>query len=206
MKKVLLLVAVLVAGIASANAQSENYKAFKVDVGTLYAIPGGEDVKAGIGFYIEPKYNLTDNIALGLKMEWAVLGGEEVGGMSVDVSALGSYQLTGDYYFGEGKVRPFVGLGAGIYSIGTVKYDASSSLTSTLGEYGIAGEVANLAGELAGEADYGSKFGFAPRAGLLLGHFRLGLEYNVITGIDSEFESRNYLSFKVGFEIGGGKK
>ncbi len=54
--------------------------------------------------------------------------------------------------------------------------------------------------------EYGSKFGFAPRAGLLLGHFRLGLEYNVITGVDSDLDSRNYMSIKVGFEIGGGKK
>ncbi len=180
MKKVLLLVAVLVAGMASVNAQSDNYKAFKVDVGGLYAIPSGDGAKAGVGFYIEPKYNMTDNIALGLKMEWAMMGSEDVMGQSVDVSALGTYQVTGDYYFGDSKVRPFVGLGAGIYSLGTV-------------------EVGGV--ELDG--DSGSKFGFAPRAGLLLGHFRLGLEYNVITGLD---ESNNYLSFKVGFEIGGGKK
>jgi len=190
MKKLLLLVAVLVAGIASANAQSENYKAFKVDVGALYAIPGGDGVKSGAGFYIEPKYNLTDNIALGLKMEWAVMGAEEQEGMSVDISALGSYQITGDYYFGDSKVRPFVGLGAGIYSMGTAEFNA----------------VEMAANNDMGTIDYGSKFGFAPRAGLLLGHFRLGMEYNIITGIDSALESRNYLSFKVGFEIGGGKK
>ncbi|MBR8534370.1 outer membrane beta-barrel protein [Carboxylicivirga sediminis] len=189
MKKVLLLVAVLVAGIASANAQSENYKAFKVDAGALYAIPGGDGVKSGAGFYIEPKYNLTDNIALGLKMEWAVMGADDVDGMSVDISALGSYQVTGDYYFGDSKVRPFVGLGAGIYSMGTMEYSAVDAMDGNMGTL-----------------DYGSKFGFAPRAGLLMGHFRLGLEYNVITGIDSALDSRNYLSFKVGFEIGGGKK
>jgi hypothetical protein len=32
------------------------------------------------------------------------------------------------------------------------------------------------------------------------------LEYNIITGIEDPLPSRNYLSFKVGFEIGGGKK
>ena len=190
MKKVLLLVAVLVAGIVSANAQSENYKAFKVDVGALYAIPGGDGVKSGAGFYLEPKYNLTDNIALGLKMEWAIMGAEEQEGMSVDISALGSYQITGDYYFGDSKVRPFVGLGTGIYSLGSAEFSAVDALMD----------------ENTATIDFGSKFGFSPRAGLLLGHFRVGMEYNIITGIEDGMESKNYLSFKVGFEIGGGKK
>lgn len=190
MKKVLLLVAVLVVGIASANAQSENYKAFKVDVGALYGIPSGDGYKGGAGFYIEPKYNLTDNLALGLKMEWAVMGADDIEGMEVSISAIGSYQATADYYFGDSKVRPFVGLGAGIYSMGSAEVSASAAVT----------------GDDAMALDYGSKFGFAPRAGVLLGHFRLGLEYNVITGLDSALESKNYLAFKVGFEIGGGKK
>jgi len=183
----------MVLGVASASAQSENYKAFKVDVGTLYAVPGGDDIKAGIGFYFEPKYNVSDNIAVGLKMEWAVMGSADKDGQSYDVSALGTYQLTGDYYFGDSKVRPFVGLGTGIYSIGSVEQKVNISA---------GGSTVNIDGNY----DYGSKFGFAPRAGVLLGHFRLGLEYNIITGIESAMESRNYLSFKLGFEIGGGRK
>ncbi len=189
MKKVLLLVAVLVAGIASANAQSENYKAFKVDVGALYGIPSGDGYTGGVGFYIEPKYNLNDNIALGLKMEWAIMGADDVEGMEVSISAIGSYQATADYYFGDSKVRPFVGLGAGIYSMGTAEVSAVGAVEDDMMS-----------------VDYGSKFGFAPRVGVLMGHFRLGLEYNVITGIDSGLESKNYLALKVGFEIGGGKK
>ena len=188
MKKVLLLVAVLVAGIVSANAQSENYKAFKVDLGLLYAIPGGDGITGGIGYYLEPKYNLTDNIALGLKLEGAVMGADDISGASASITALGSYQLTGDYYFGDSKVRPFLGLGTGIYSMGSIDYDFSLDADSNM------------------SLDYGSKFGFAPRAGLLLGHFRVAMEYNVITGIEDPLPSRNYLSFKVGFEIGGGKK
>ncbi|TAJ11591.1 hypothetical protein DMA11_16170 [Marinilabiliaceae bacterium JC017] len=190
MKKVLLLVAVLVAGITSSFAQSSNYRAFKVDLGGAYAIPSGDGIKAGVGFYLEPKYNVTDNLALGLKMEWAAMGAEDVQGMSVSVSTLGTYQLTGDYYFGDSFVRPFVGIGTGIYSLGTVEVEAENAVTGD--------EVMNM--------DYGTKFGFAPRAGILIGHFRVGVEYNVITGIDSELESKNYLSFKLGFEIGGGSK
>ncbi|MCT4586195.1 MAG: outer membrane beta-barrel protein [Carboxylicivirga sp.] len=195
MKKVLLLVAVLVAGMASANAQSENYKAFKVDLGLLYAVPGGDGAKGGAGLYIEPKYNVTDNIALGLKMEWAAMTAGQIktdaqGALttsSFDATTLGTYQLTGDYYFGDSKVRPFAGLGLGLYAMGTANWDVTQNSEALA-------------------AEFGTKFGFSPRAGLLLGHFRLGLEYNIITGIEDPLPSRNYLSFKVGFEIGGGKK
>lgn len=188
MKRVVLFF-VAVLAVTTAFSQSQNYKPFKVDAGLLYAIPSGDGVKSGIGFYLEPKYNLTDNIAAGLKMEWALMGASDELGSDVSISGIGSYQLTGDYYFGDKKVRPFAGLGIGIYTLGSIEFDAADE---------------NF--EMDGNIDLGSKFGFAPRVGLLMGHFRLGLEYNVITGMESGMESKNYLSFKVGFEIGGGKK
>lgn len=193
MKKIILLVAILAAGFSASFAQL-NYKAFKVDVGGLYAIPTGDGVKAGAGFYVEPKYNITDHIAAGFKMEWAIMGAEESEGVSVDISAVGSYQVTGDYYFGTSKVRPFAGLGMGIYSLGTATYKLS-----------VDEEDFDMEGE-SEPVDFGNKFGFAPRVGILMSHFRVGLEYNIITGLDSKFDSKNYLALKVGFEIGGGKK
>lgn len=181
MKKLVLLF-VMALAVSSAFSQSENYKPFKVDAGFLYAIPGGDGVKSGAGFYLEPKYNINDNIALGLKLEVAVMGASDDLGTDVSITALKTYQLTGDYYFNQNRVRPFAGLGVGMYSLGSVEVGGV--------------EV----------ADFGTKFGFAPRVGLLIGHFRAGLEYNVITGIESGMESRNYISMKIGFEIGGGKK
>lgn len=179
---ILLVVAVLL--VTSVSAQEE-YKAFKVDVGGLIALPAGDALESGAGFYIEPKYNLTDNIALGFKMEWTMLGGASFSGDKVDVSATGTYQLTGDYYFSENKIRPFVGLGIGV---------------TQLGSYEFSGSLADIA------ADFGSKFGITPRAGVLLGHLRLAVAYNVITGVDSDLDSRNFWALKLGFEIGGGKK
>ncbi len=192
MKKIIVLAALLAAGFSSSFAQL-NYKAFKVDVGGMYAIPTGDGVKAGIGFYVEPKYNITDHIAAGFKMEWAIMGAEEVDGASVDISAIGSYQVTGDYYFGTSKVRPFAGLGMGIYSLRTATMKAEVNTE----DYDL---------EVNEEFDFGNKFGFAPRVGILMSHFRIGLEYNIITGLESGLESKNYLALKVGFEIGGGKK
>jgi len=146
----------------------------------LYGIPAGSNVySSGAGFYIEPKYNLTDNIAAGLRLEWAILGAADELGSSVSVSALASYLITGDYYLSTDIVRPYVGAGIGIYNVGKVEVSGS---------------------DLTGDA--GSKLGFVPRVGILLGHLRTGLEYNIVTG----FEGGNYLSWKFGFEIGGGRK
>jgi hypothetical protein len=62
-----------------------------------------------------------------------------------------------------------------------------------------------------------SKFGGMVRAGFELGHFRLGVEYNLIpstkiTGDDgaggtySVTAKNSYLGFKAGFFFGGGRK
>lgn len=189
MKKLVFLVSMMVAGATSLLAQSTDYKAFKVDVGGEYAIPSGDGAKAGIGFYLEPKYNITNNIAVGLKMETAIMAAESVAGASVDISAVNTYQFTGDYYFSNNYVRPFGGLGVGLYSLGSATFSAIDE----------EGNTADLT------LDYGTKFGFAPRVGVLIGHFRLGLEYNVITGLESGVD-KNYMALKLGWEIGGGKK
>lgn len=185
MKKLLTLSLVLFITLTVANAQSENYKSFKVDLGVLYGIGTAEEFSGGIGFYLEPKYNVSDNIAVGLKGEIAVIGGADILGENVNISAIGSYLLTGDYYFSNSGIRPFGGLGIGIYTLGSTEVDF---------------------GTVGGAVNYGSKFGFAPRVGLLLGHFRLAAEYNVITGIEEGLASKNYIAIKAGFEIGGGRK
>ena len=194
MKRFFLFFALVFAALTTSFAQSTSYKAFKVDVGGLYAIPSGDGIKAGVGFYLEPKYNINDNIALGLKMEWALMGASDKLGSNASVSTLGTYQLTGDYYFNTNKIRPFAGLGLGIYNLGTVEFSANLNETD---------DAITINGD---PIDYGSKFGFTPRVGLLMGHFRVALEYNAIMGVDDVLDSKNYLSFKLGFEIGGGKK
>lgn len=178
MKKLILSAIILLAIGTGAFAQSSSYKAFKVDLGVLYGLPMGDAYSGGIGFYLEPKYNISDAIALGLRMEWAILGAGDAYGENVSISALGSYLLTGDYYLSTNSVRPYVGAGLGLYNFGKV----------SVGDVTV--------------AEAGSKFGFAPRIGLLLGHFRTGLEYNVVTGV----KDSNYLALKIGVEIGGGRK
>jgi outer membrane protein W len=138
-------------------ANAQKYKRFKVDITTGYANPTGQtgDIKGGLNFSIEPKYNVTDQIAIGIKREAALLVAGSANGGDGKIALLQSTSLTAEYYYGEGKVRPFGGVGLGFYA-GTV-FDSQGN--SKTGE---------------------SVFGFAPRVGLQFSHFRLGVEYNLV--------------------------
>lgn len=192
MKKITILVCALVALMAPAltHAQSETYKLFKVDVGLGY----GFGKAKGVLIFAEPKFNLHDNFAAGLRFESALLGSissdDNSGYSSVDLSAISSYALTGDYYVGTNGFRPFGGLGLGLFRMGSIAGVVDSSDPDN---------------EFTTTVDIGTKFGVVPRIGFEAGHFRMGLEYNLITGQPSDF-NRNYFSLKIGAVIGGGKK
>ncbi len=122
MKKIVFATALVAVSFLS-NAQEQTFKTFKVDIAVGYAVPSGSGSKGGVVFAIEPKYAINDNITLGLRMEAAVTArgyikdGEEFSG---DVKASSSYLATGDYYFTTNQFRPFVGVGAGLFSLASV--------------------------------------------------------------------------------------
>lgn len=207
MKKVCLLLAFGTILSLSSFAQ-DGYKPFKVGVDLGYAIPSGSGAKGGVLFAIEPKYAVASAISVGLRMEAAVMArgyvgvNNDAGSANIDVKASGSYLLTGDYYFtGNHSFRPFGGIGTGIYSIAAAKVTGDGG--SGTGEASVGG---------------GSKFGGLIRTGFEAGHFRLGIEYNLVpkTEIvayagngsgDTKIESKNsYIGIKIGAVIGGGKK
>ena len=92
----------------------------------------------------------------------------------------GSYLATADYYFNTNRFRPFVGAGVGVYRNASMDINSDSDTPET-----------------------STQFGFAPRAGFELGHFRTAIEYNV-AGKSGEI-SNNYLGIKLGFFFGGGR-
>jgi len=192
MKKILTLVVACVVFAGVASAQSDSFKSFRVDAGLLYAIPGGDALDAGVGYYLNPKYQITDNILLGAKVEGAVMGSANED--AFDVSAVVSYAATFDYYFNTNSFRPFVGMDAGIYSLGSIEFDSNQNFAggSTL--------------EVNGDYDLGSKFGIAPKVGFSYGHFDMALQYNLIFGQEKGYDEYNYMSVKLGFHFGGGKK
>ncbi len=171
--------------VAIANAQTERtFKPFKVDIALGYALPAGSGSKGGVLFAVEPKYAFNDNVTAGLRMEGAVTAqGTVVNGEmnNGDVKVSSSYLLTADYFINTNRLRPFVGIGAGIFTNASANFDAQS----------------------AGDVKSGSKFGFAPRAGIEYGHFRAAVEYNVAG--KTATVNHNYLGLKLGFFIGGGR-
>src|SRR5437763_4539550 len=129
MKKTMFIAFILGSAVL-ANAQSKpTFRPFKVDFALGYAVPSGSGSKGGVLFAVEPKYAVRDNISVGLRIEAAVTArasidqsGQEVSGSA---KASASYLLTGDYYLSNNQFRPFVGIGAGIYSLASV--DISST-------------------------------------------------------------------------------
>lgn len=194
MKKLVLLMC-LICVATMLKAQSTTFKPFKVDLGLGY----GFGKAKGIIAYLEPKYNVMDELAVGIRWESALLGNVDVSAntgsdpnayASVDVSAIGSYLVTGDYYFSNATFRPLAGFGAGVYTMGSIRQSA-----------GVGTDGASVSQDI----NVGTKFGVAPRVGFEAGHFRMGLEYNIITGQPKDF-NRNYFSAKIGAVIGGGRR
>ena len=184
----------------STNLYAQINEGFKVDWGFGYGFGGkskqiivssiGEAElintgRAGIGVYIEPRYGLNDRLTLGLRFGGDILGSgnyEDVEGKPVTVdlsiSGLSSYLVTGEYNFTTNKVRPFGGLGLGLYSGESVSLGTSGLGTTK-----------------------SSGLGVMPRAGVNLGHFRMILAYNM----PLKKELPKYFLFTIGFEFGGGE-
>lgn len=194
MKKTIILASIFLAMIVTANAQ--DYKKFRVGMGVGYATSTGSGSKGGLLATLEPGYRLQDNILLGLRLESAIITrglSEDFGSsISIDVAAIGSYTVNGQYYLNNNNFRPFFGLGMGLYSLAAIGVDVN-----------VDGETESV------EVDGESKFGFYPRVGFDAGHFTMAVDFNLIPttkieGSDVAFKN-SYLGFRAGFFIGGGK-
>lgn len=213
MKKILSLI-VFFAAVSTATVHAQEFKPFRVGLGLGYAGPAGDGAKGGVLFYLEPSYRITDNIAVGLKAEIAVMlrgatftQSGQTQTYDGTASAAGSYTLNGQYYFSTGGFRPYVGLGFGLYQLASAKVSGFSNGNT---------QVSNQSETVSG----GTKFGFYPRIGFDAGHFTMNLEYNII-GASTETVSidnngtvttgkvdtkNNYLGVRLGFFIGGGRR
>ncbi|MEZ0486988.1 hypothetical protein [Fibrella aquatica] len=184
------------------SAQAQEFKAFKVNLSLGVAIPSGG---GGVLFSLEPKYGINDQIDLGLRIEGAAMARNVVANgntTSGDVQLAGSYILTGNYMLSTNNFRPFVGVGAGLYSVASTGFSESGGQSSN------------------GSIAAGNVFGGMARVGFKAGHFLLGLEYNLVPNTNSivfdsdgtnqigtSVQSKNsYVGVKLGFDIGGGRK
>ena len=183
------------------SATAQDFKPFKVNLSLGYAKPAGSGASGGALFSLEPKYGLSDNLDLGLRFELAAMAQSiSVNNQNGDVSVkgMGSYLLTGTYYLSKKNFRPYVGLGAGLYTIaGTTVTVVDGQVDDDFEDY---------------QVEASRKFGVMARVGFKAGHFNLGVEYNIVPNSKSDIfgqsiNSKNaYLGVKLGFDIGGGRK
>lgn len=193
MKKVILAVAVFLVFI---NGYSQKEGGFRVGLDFGFVPSEGG---AGALLSIEPKYNIKDNMNVGLRMGAAGMVrdiNDSGANASAKVSANSSYVATYDYYFNKsGKTFvPYLGGGVGLYTVGNVQFDdISNSDSITLDATGYLGGLV--------------------RGGFEWGKFRMGLEYNLVpestlrdmNGNNRGTVSNTYLGIHLGFYIGGGK-
>lgn len=183
------------------TSTDREFMPFKMGVGVGWAVPGQTNGGGGgVLFYLEPAVRASDFVTLGFKVEAAVLArsvqafnnNNDVKG---DATANLSYTLNAQFYFSKENVRPFIGAGAGAYSLAATTFNTASSGGSNGNDFN-----GNIAGE--------TLFGFYPRVGLDAGHFNLTIDYNFIPkSTVSNFGNitNNYLSIRAGISIGGGK-
>ena len=161
-----------------------SFAQFGVGLGLTAGIPSGDfgDIADfGVGGYLEPKYLVNNNIAVGVNFTVMGFAGGDLsdaltGGTPTELSAFVFVPVTAfaDYMFLNQKVTPYAGLG--------------------LGPYFISGGETNV-GNLSFDLGSSTEFGFAPRVGVLIGKFNMGGAYHIVNGA-------NFISFRLGFDIG----
>ncbi len=185
MKKSIFIAIFSLLVMGAANAQE--FKPFQLYLGLGYAMPA--DGGGGILVDVEPAYRISDQIAVGLRLESAAMA-KVVGDYEASVKGVGSYTVNGKYYFSNNNFRPYAGVGLGLYALGS----------STAGPNG-------------GSIEAGTTFGFYPRIGFDAGHFNFNIDYNIVSSTqvdttvgDIDDIKNSYIGFRVGAFIFGGRR
>jgi outer membrane protein W len=196
----------LLAAASAARAQAENYQPVRVDTTFFAAYAPADAASWGIGVAVEPKFNVTDHLSAGLRLEGSGMlsqnvktgpAGSSQASVSQGARAVTGIGAKGDWYFTTSSVRPFVGLGFGWYKVG----EGSQSVSTGAG----AATVVQSAGAYSG-------LGMAPQIGVNFGGFRLAATYTQLLGGDRVLVTQTVGSPAVetklatafwAFEIGG---
>lgn len=145
-----------------------------------YFRPTSKDLNGGgFGTTAGLLYGLSDNLSVGAAVEGSLsyfnlITGD--GGGSLNAWYGG--RVLGEYYLTTNKVKPFIGAGVGALNTGSLSISSSSA-----------------------DAEASTKLTFGPRAGVLLGNFRLSMEYSIVPKKISGTTGEYNLSF-IGFHIG----
>ena len=141
---------------------------------------------SALSFSVEPSYRLTNYVAVGLRGEYTFMKSylSTVGRIKAD--PIGSVSVTGDVIkLWNNRFAPFIGLGAGVYFLGTGEFPASDNPSDA--------NVPKVRKNL------GNRFGFSPRIGLNIMSFSVAVELHLID--EKEFNNRDYATLKLGYTL-----
>ena len=189
------LIALLFASFGFAMAQSEEteksptprkFHPFQIEVALPINLGVEDGSSAGVGFYIAPRYAVTDHIHAGFRTGLLNLGEGNIfiQGDQVEINGLNivPVTLTFDYYFTTERVRPFVGIAGGMYR-------------RTITAFSFMDDEINFSSN-----NVKVNPGISPQIGINANHFRFSLGYH-ITGESIP----DFLSVNIGFDFGGGR-
>lgn len=187
MKKLLFILAIVVATASIANAQD---KKWNIGFGAGMASPVGSDfkefAKVGADYYVNCTYNFTPKMSAGIEYNGAGLvaasATDESG--SISATSISSYLVKGVYYFTESSVRPYGAISTGMYSI-----SSGNASTVTFGNSTVTTESKDK-----------TNFGFGAELGLKIKWFNLSVGYQNAGKVDGV--SIAYMQYNLGFNIG----
>jgi hypothetical protein len=198
------------------SAQSKNYSIFRMEITPHVTRIPGEFSGWGGGIALEPKINVTDNIAVGLRFAETFFGGRNGiaaghNGAEVHIgfTYMGSYGVVGEYFLTTTKVRPYGSLSFRRYAYTSLSEKVKASDSTASVSIGVRSA---------------AKWGFEPEIGIAFTALRLSIGYNYLFGgsdiyvsekasnsggsIEVSERKLNYghISFKIGFTIAGRRK
>lgn len=197
--KNLFAVMLIMLTIQTSFAQRAGGFRFQMDLGAAVPKDGG----IGALVNLEPQILIKDNFAVGLRLGMAGLA-KDVTYYNIaedfDVEVAGNASISGtlNYYFNNdnSRVAPYIGGGFGYYALSNIDIEDTNIGNDDIG-------------------DLEASFTWAPmiRAGVELGKFRIGAEYNFVPPSDLQNlggqvvgEAINqYFGFTLGFFVGGGR-
>ncbi len=127
----------------------------------------------GLSYGIEGKYYLMDNLAVGLEISRNGLAFADSSAL-VGANAFGSPAIVakGEYFFGSGNVRPYVGVGIGGNRISTPEFEVNGVPVLAYNKFNLH---------------------VTPRAGVMFGGFGMEFAYH-LAGKTPEVPERAFLS------------
>ena len=159
---------------------------FELDVLNIgVAAPFNNDIlKGGISFGGELRYNVLDNLSIGVGGEMVIFNCQDFSATAArTVGSSFYFGISSDYYFSSNsRIRPFIGLGMGVSVNGDITGVEDNEETEF--HEGESGAV------------------IVPRIGIEFNHVRIMTDFN----IGMEEGLNDYFGIKVGFTLGGGFK